>query len=48
MLATLVAYLRAAEQSASAPNAALPHIAIGLAADADQLLTIAKLRAARR
>lgn len=47
MLATLVAYLRAAEAAGMSPDAALPHIAVGLAADADQLLTIAKLRAAR-
>ena len=48
MLATLVAYLRAAERAGVVPLEALAHIAIGLAADADQLLTIAKLRAARR
>lgn len=48
MLATLVAYLRAAERAGVAPTDALPHIAIALAADADQLMTIAKLRAARR
>lgn len=48
MLATLVQYLRAAERASVTPELALPHIAIGLAADADQLMTIAKLRAARR
>lgn len=48
MLATLVAYLRAAEAAGVSPDAALSHIGVGLAADADQLLTIAKLRAARR
>lgn len=48
MLATLVAYLRVAESEGVAPASALPHIAIGLAADTDQLLTLAKLRAARR
>lgn len=48
MLATLVAYLRACEAGGRAPAAALPKIAIGLAADADLFLTIAKLRAARR
>ena len=48
LLATLVAYLRAAESAGAKPADALPHIAIELAADADQLLTIGKLRAARR
>jgi methylmalonyl-CoA mutase len=48
MLSTLVAYLRGAERAGLAPADALPRIAIGLAADADQLLTIAKLRAGRR
>ena len=48
MLATLVAYLRAMENAGIAVDAALPKIAVGLAADADQFLTIAKLRAARR
>lgn len=47
MLATLVAYLRAAESAGIAPEQALPKIAIALAADADQFLSIAKLRAAR-
>ncbi len=48
MLATLVAYLRAAERAGVAPTDAMPQIAVALAADADQLMTIAKLRAARR
>jgi methylmalonyl-CoA mutase len=48
MLATLVAYLRAAEAAGIAPETALPKIAVGVAADTDQFLTIAKLRAARR
>lgn len=47
MLSTLVAYLRACEKDAIALEKALPKIAIALAADADQFLTIAKLRAAR-
>lgn len=48
MLATLVAYLRALEAAGIAPADALPKIAINLAADADQILGLAKLRAARR
>jgi methylmalonyl-CoA mutase len=48
MLSTLVAYLRACEAAGIPPAAALPKIAIALAADADQFLTIAKLRAGRR
>lgn len=47
-LATLVAYLRAADKAGIAPAVALPKIAVGLAVDADQFLAIAKLRAARR
>ncbi|HRD75562.1 MAG TPA: methylmalonyl-CoA mutase subunit beta, partial [Hyphomicrobiaceae bacterium] len=47
VLATLVAYLRAAEASQIAPVTAIKKISIALAADQDQLLTIAKLRAAR-
>lgn len=47
MLATLVAYLRACEAQGLRPRAALGNIALGLAADADLFLTIAKLRAAR-
>lgn len=48
MLATLVAYLRAAERAGLAPPEALPKIAVGLALDTDQFLGLAKLRAARR
>ena len=48
MLATLVAYLRACEAAGVAPDKAMPKIAVSLAADADQFMTIAKLRAARR
>ena len=48
VLASLVAYLRAAEAGGIAPARSLPKIAITLAADSDQFLTIAKLRAARR
>jgi len=48
MLATLVAYLRAAEDADIAPAQALPKINVALAADIDEFSTIAKLRAARR
>jgi methylmalonyl-CoA mutase len=48
MLATLVAYLRAAEEGGVAPSLALPKINVALAADTDEFSTIAKLRAARR
>jgi len=48
MLATLVAYLRAAEHGGIAPVEALPKIDVALAADIDEFATIAKLRAARR
>jgi methylmalonyl-CoA mutase len=48
MLATLVSYLRACEAAGLRPRAALGRIALGLAADADLFLTIAKMRAARR
>jgi methylmalonyl-CoA mutase len=48
VLASLVAYLRGAEGAGIAPDAALPKIAVTLAADADQFATIAKFRAARR
>ncbi len=48
MLATLVAYLRACEAVGLRPRAAFANIGLGLAADADLFLTIAKLRAARR
>jgi methylmalonyl-CoA mutase len=47
-LATLVAYLRAADKAGISPADALPKIAVNLAVDADQFLGIAKLRAARR
>lgn len=48
MLATLVAYLRACEDGGVAPEQALPKIAVSLAVDDDQFLSLAKLRAARR
>jgi methylmalonyl-CoA mutase len=48
MLATLVAYLRACEATGLRPRMALGQIAVGLAADADLFLTVAKQRAARR
>jgi methylmalonyl-CoA mutase len=48
MLATLVAYLRAAEHGGISPATALPKINVSLAADIDEFSTIAKLRAARR
>ena len=48
MLATLVAYLRAAEHAGISPTDALPKINVALAADFDEFSTIAKLRAARR
>jgi methylmalonyl-CoA mutase len=48
MLATLVAYLRACEAAGLRPRAAFAKIGLGLAADADMFLTIAKLRAARK
>jgi methylmalonyl-CoA mutase len=48
MLATLVAYLRAADDAGTAPAQALPKIAVTLAADADEFAAIAKVRAARR
>jgi methylmalonyl-CoA mutase len=47
-LATLVAYLRALDAAGIAPADALPKVAINLAVDADQILGLAKLRAARR
>jgi methylmalonyl-CoA mutase len=46
--ATIVAYLRVMEGTGLAPDRALPKIAVNLAVDADQFLSIAKLRAARR
>nr|HPG89613.1 methylmalonyl-CoA mutase family protein [Hyphomicrobium sp.] len=48
MLATLVAYLRAAEQGGIEPGAALAKITVALACDADEFGTVAKFRAARR
>ncbi len=48
VLATLTTYLRALEANGVAPAEALPKIAINLAVDADQILGLAKLRAARR
>jgi methylmalonyl-CoA mutase len=48
MLATLVAYLRACESAGLRPRAAFAKLSLGLAADADLFLTIAKLRAARK
>jgi methylmalonyl-CoA mutase len=48
VLASMVAYLRAAEAGGIPPTGALPKIAVTLAVDADQFLTVAKLRAARR
>lgn len=48
VLATIIAYLRAMEAAGLAPDRALPRIAVALAVDADQFLSIAKLRAARR
>lgn len=46
--ATVVAYLRAGEAAGLSPEQTLPKIAVNLAVDADQFLSIAKLRAARR
>jgi len=48
VLATLTAYLRALEATGVPPGTALPKIAVALAVDADQLLGLAKLRAARK
>ncbi|MGL4397200.1 MAG: methylmalonyl-CoA mutase family protein [Hyphomicrobium sp.] len=48
MLASLVAYLRAAEKAGIPPATALAKITVALAADIDQFATIAKVRAARR
>jgi methylmalonyl-CoA mutase len=47
MLSTLVAYLKAAEAAGIPPEQAIPKITFTVAADADQFLGIAKLRAAR-
>ncbi|MFM2421648.1 MAG: hypothetical protein RL291_178, partial [Pseudomonadota bacterium] len=48
VLATVVAYLRAAEAQGVAPKEAWTKIDVRLAVDADQVLGLAKLRAARR
>ena len=48
LAATLVAYLRTFEAAGTAPADAIEHLSFVLAADTDQFLTIAKLRAARR
>jgi methylmalonyl-CoA mutase len=48
VLATLAAYLRALDTAGIQPEEALPKIAINLAVDSDQILGLAKLRAARR
>lgn len=48
MLSTLTAYLRALEADGIAPSDAIPKIALSVAADTDQFLTMVKLRAARR
>ena len=48
VLASLVAYLRALDTEGIQPAQALPKIAINLAVDSDQILGLAKLRAARR
>ena len=48
VVSAIVAYLRAAETVGIAPVQALPKIAVTLAVDADQLMGLAKLRAARQ
>ena len=48
VLATVVAYLRAAESAGVSPAQALPKLAITCAVDADQLMGLAKLRGIRR
>lgn len=48
LAATLVTYLRCLEGEGLAPSNALPRIALALTMDADLMLGIAKLRAARR
>lgn len=48
VLSTLVDYLRACESTGMTPTQAMAKLSVGLACDADQLMTIAKLRAARR
>ena len=47
LAATLVAYLRATEAGGLAPSDGLSQIGFALAVDADQFMSIAKLRAAR-
>jgi methylmalonyl-CoA mutase len=47
VLATLTAYLRALDAAGIPPAQALPKIAVNLAVDTDQILGLAKLRAAR-
>ncbi len=47
MLATAVEYLRVMNFEGLSANDIFPHLTVGLAADADLFLTIAKLRAAR-
>jgi methylmalonyl-CoA mutase len=48
LASTLVGYLKAFEAAGVAPAAALPQISFAVAADTDQFLTMAKLRAARQ
>lgn len=48
LAATLVAYLKRFEATGIAPSEALAQMSFALAADTDQFLTMAKLRAARR
>lgn len=48
MAASFVTYLRALDEAGLKPEAAAPKIAVALATDTDQMLSIAKLRAARR
>lgn len=48
VLAALAAYLRALDAAGIVPVQALPKIAVNLAVDADQIMGLAKLRAARR
>ena len=48
LLATLIAYLKVAENAGISPGHALSTINFGLASDAQQFVSIAKLRAARR
>lgn len=48
LASTLVAYLRAFEDAGTPPAEAFAQIAFAVAADTDQFLTMAKLRAARR